>query len=117
MDGKFSSILVPTADTKRFSFLVAQMIFRKQPVLFVGESGTAKSVIMSSYLQSLPVENYLRLNMNFSSRTRSIDVQNIIEDNIDKRSGRIFGPKVPGKNLVIFVDDMHMPNVDKYGTQ
>ncbi len=92
------------------------MIFRKQPVLFVGESGTAKSVIMSSYLQSLPVENYLRLNMNFSSRTRSVDVQNIIEDNIDKRSGRIFGPKVPGKNLVIFVDDMHMPNVDKYGT-
>jgi len=54
--------------------------------------------------------------MNFSSRTRSIDVQNILEDNIDKRSGRIFGPKVPGKNLIIFVDDMHMPNVDKYGT-
>jgi dynein heavy chain len=73
-DGKFSSILVPTADTKRFSFLVGQMIQRKQPVLFVGESGTAKSVIMSSYLGSLPSDNYLRLNMNFSSRTRSIDV-------------------------------------------
>ena len=55
--------------------------------------------------------------MNFSSRTRSQDVQTIIEDNIDKRSGRIFGPKVPGKQLIIFVDDMHMPNVDKYGTQ
>ena len=92
------------------------MLNRKHPVLFVGNSGTAKSVIISAFLASLPVEGYLRLNMNFSSRTRSQDVQTIIEDNIDKRSGRIFGPKAPGKQLIIFVDDIHMPKVDTYGT-
>jgi dynein heavy chain len=71
IDGKFSQILVPTVDTKRFSYLLSQMIQKKKPVLFVGNSGTAKSVIISSYLQSLPQESFLRLNMNFSSRTRS----------------------------------------------
>jgi len=45
-DGKFSKILVPTVDTKRFSYLLGQMIEKKQPVMFVGDSGTAKSVII-----------------------------------------------------------------------
>ena len=85
--------------------------------MFVGESGTAKSVIIQNYLTSLPNENYMRLLINFSSRTNSMDVQMSIEDNIDKRSGRVFGPKIPGKKLLIFIDDLHMPKIDTYGTQ
>jgi len=48
-DGKFSKILVPTVDTKRFSFLLGQHVVDKnirRPIMFVGESGTAKSVII-----------------------------------------------------------------------
>lgn len=41
---------MPTVDTKRFSYLLSIMLQKKQPVLFVGDSGTAKSVIISSYL-------------------------------------------------------------------
>ena len=59
----------------------------------------------------------MKLVINFSSRTTSADLQMIIEDNIDKRSGRVFGPKQPGKKMVLFVDDIHMPKVDSYGTQ
>lgn len=92
------------------------MVDQKYPCLFVGESGTAKSVIIYNYLNQLPAENYMKLIINFSSRTQSIDVQMNIEDNIEKRSGRIFGPKNPGKKLVIFIDDMHMPRIDHYGT-
>jgi dynein heavy chain len=93
------------------------MIQNKFPVIFVGESGTAKSVIISNYLNSLPSDNYMKLNINFSSRTTSKDLQANIEDNIDKRSGRIFGPKILGKQLIILIDDLHMPKVDTYGTQ
>lgn len=74
IDGKFSKILVPTVDTKRFSFLLGSMVEQKYPVMFVGESGTAKSVIMYNFLNSMPVENYMKLIINFSSRTQSIDV-------------------------------------------
>lgn len=59
----------------------------------------------------------MKLNINFSSRTTSMDLQANIEDNIDKRSGRIFGPKILGRSLIIFIDDLHMPKVDTYGTQ
>jgi len=93
------------------------MIVNKHPVLFVGESGTAKSVIISNYLGSLSADHYMKLNFNFSSRTTSRDLQANIEDNIDKRSGRIFGPKILGKKLILFIDDLHMPKVDTYGTQ
>jgi dynein heavy chain len=119
-DGKFSKILVPTQDTKRFSYLLEKHITEsglKRPVLFVGESGTAKSVIMQSFTNLLSPDNWMKLVVNFSSRTNSRDLQNTIEDNIDKRSGRIFGPKQPGKKMVLFIDDVHMPRVDKYGTQ
>lgn len=117
LDGKFSRILVPTVDTRRFSWLLGQMVSNKWPAMFVGESGTAKSVIIQSYLNSLPVDNYVKLNINFSSRTTSSDLQKTLEDNIDKKSGRNFGPKIPGKKLVVFIDDIHMPIVDIYGTQ
>ncbi len=59
----------------------------------------------------------MKLNINFSSRTTSRDLQTNIEDNIDKRSGRIFGPKILGKQMILLIDDLHMPKVDTYGTQ
>lgn len=56
------------------------------------------------------------LNINFSSRTTSLDVQRTIEAAVEKRTKNIFGPPV-GKKLIAFVDDMNMPKVDNYGTQ
>jgi dynein heavy chain len=102
----------------RFSFLLEQMIKMRFPTIFVGESGTAKSVIISNLINTnLPAENFMKLIVNFSSRTTSSDLQNTIDDNIDKRSGRVFGPKQPGKQLILFIDDLHMPIIDVYGTQ
>uniref|UniRef100_T1JML4 Dynein-1, subspecies f n=1 Tax=Strigamia maritima TaxID=126957 RepID=T1JML4_STRMM len=56
------------------------------------------------------------LNVNFSSRTTSMDVQRILEASVEKRTKDVFGPP-PGKRLLIFIDDMNMPQVDTYGTQ
>ena len=48
--------------------------------------------------------------MNFSSRTTSLDVQRNLEANVEKRTKDTYGPP-PGKRLIIFVDDMNMPQV------
>lgn len=53
------------------------------------------------------------LNLNFSSRTSSMDVQRTIETSVKKRSKNIFGPPI-GKKLAVFIDDMNMPIVDTY---
>ena len=54
--------------------------------------------------------------MNFSSRTTSLDVQRNLEANVEKRTKDTYGPP-PGKRLIVFIDDMNMPQVDTYGTQ
>ncbi|KAF4667711.1 Dynein heavy chain 10, axonemal [Perkinsus chesapeaki] len=115
-DRDFNSILVPTVDTTRYSWLRSQFAKVKAPCLFVGESGTAKSVTIINSLESEPIDTSLMLLINFSSRTSAADFQRNIEDNIFKRTGRIFGPE-QGKTLRIFVDDLSMPKIDKYGTQ
>ena len=48
--------------------------------------------------------------MSFSSRTTSLDVQRNLEANVEKRTKDTYGPP-PGKRLIIFVDDMNMPQV------
>jgi dynein heavy chain, axonemal len=113
---EFSRVLVPTTDSVLYSYLLSKLTVIEKPVLFVGESGTAKSVTIQNFLNRLEPDKFAVLNINFSSRTTSKDVQTNIEANVDKRSGKNYGPPI-GKKLVIFVDDMNMPKVDKYGTQ
>lgn len=70
---KFSSILVPTVDTQRYSWLLSLVMQLKKPAMFVGDSGTAKTVTVFSHFKNLPMERYVVLNINFSSRTTSAD--------------------------------------------
>jgi dynein heavy chain len=115
-DGKFASILVPTLDTVRSAWLLKTHIKALRPVLFVGDSGTAKSVTVCHTLKNLPPEQYQTLIVNMSSRTSSKALQGIIESNVEKRVKGTYGPPV-GKKLIIFIDDHNMPKVDTYGTQ
>lgn len=64
---------------------------------------------------NLNPELYNGLSLNFSSRTSSLEVQNSLEANLDRRSKDTLGP--PGrKSLVFFIDNISMPLVDQYGT-
>ncbi|KAK3924935.1 Dynein heavy chain 10, axonemal [Frankliniella fusca] len=113
---RFCEILVPTIDTERTTWFLRLMLKVKRPVVLVGDTGTSKSAIMLDFLRQLNQEIYIQLNVNFSSRTTSMDVQRTIESVVEKRTKEIYGPPV-GKKLVIFIDDLNMPQVDTYGTQ
>ena len=115
-DTKFADILVPTIDTVRTTWLLQQMIKIKHPVVLVGETGTSKSAVSANFLKNLDQEKNFLLLINFSSRTTSLDVQRNVEANVEKRTKDTYGPP-PGKRLLIFIDDMNMPQVDTYGTQ
>jgi len=81
--------------------------------LFVGDTGTSKTATIANFLGELDKATYLLLNVNFSSRTTSLDVQRNIEANVEKRTKEIYGPP-SGKRLLLFLDDMNMPQARQH---
>jgi dynein heavy chain len=113
---KWHQILVPTLDTMRHVWLLDKISSIKKPCLFVGQVGTSKTVTIQSFLSQLSTEKNFVLNVSFSSRTSSMDVQRNLEANVEKRTKDTYGPTT-GKRLLCFVDDLNMPQKDTYGTQ
>ncbi|CAG9765840.1 unnamed protein product [Ceutorhynchus assimilis] len=113
---RFSQILVPTVDTVRVTYILQLMNQIKRPIVLVGDTGTSKTAIIQDFLRHLNPDVFILLNINFSSRTSSMDVQMNLESAVEKRTKDIYGPPM-GKKLICFIDDMNMPQVDEYGTQ
>ncbi|XP_039357488.1 dynein heavy chain 17, axonemal isoform X17 [Mauremys reevesii] len=114
-DVPLQASVVHTTETIRIRYFMDLLVAKKWPVMLVGNAGTGKSVMMVDKLQSLNTEDYLLQAVPFNFYTTSAMLQAILEKPLEKKSGRNFGP--PGtKKLIYFIDDMNMPEVDKYGT-
>ena len=116
-DTSNSSVFVPTADTVRLSYLMSLLVKNGKPIMFIGSAGTGKTVLANDYLSGLCTEDtykYTSINMNYY--TDSYALQQQLEQSIDKRSGKAYGPAGGGK-LVYFIDDLNLPAVETYGTQ
>lgn len=113
---EFNEIIVNTEETTQVAFIMDKLMNRQKPVLLVGTAGTGKTSLVKSKLQTLNPEDVLYSTINFNSMTDSMTLQTIMEQSIEKKAGRRYGP--PGrKKLVFFIDDLNMPNPDKYDTQ
>ncbi|XP_045472902.1 dynein beta chain, ciliary-like isoform X2 [Harmonia axyridis] len=113
-DIPLQSTLVNTAETTRIRFFIDKLMLMKVPVMLVGPAGSGKTVIINSKLESLD-ESYAVTKVPFNFYTTSEMLQNILEKPLEKKAGRVYGPP-GGKTMVYFVDDMNMPEVDKYFT-
>lgn len=124
---KFSQLLLPTLDSFRVDFLTNNILTQPRPthsstafvqngVLLIGGSGTAKtsSVLMWSQKFDPAVQLFKRIN--FSSATSPGLFQASIEQECDNKMGKEYGPP-QNKLLAIFIDDLSMPFVNKWGDQ
>jgi dynein heavy chain len=112
----YGSISVQTVDSVRLTWLTDCLAKNQHHVMFVGNAGTGKTTMVNNYLASLDEETYLStaINMNYYSDSKSF--QTLFDQNIDKRSGKIFGPPAT-KRMIFFIDDLNLPYIEEYGTQ
>ncbi|XP_052028538.1 LOW QUALITY PROTEIN: dynein axonemal heavy chain 6 [Apodemus sylvaticus] len=113
----FFEMLVPTTDTVRYGYLMEKLLAVRHSVLFTGTTGVGKSVIAKGLLNRIQESaGYVPVYLNFSAQTSSSRTQEIIESKLERKRKNILG--APGnKQVVIFVDDLNMPRLDRYGSQ
>ena len=110
-------MLVPTVDTVRFGFLFSKVVQTGSSVLFTGATGVGKSVVVRGTLLTLAQKaGLVPLFMNFSAQTSSGRTQEIVESKLEKRRKNVIGAPA-GKQMLLFVDDLNMPKLDRYGAQ
>ena len=68
------------------------------------------------FFDAMDAESMLIKRVNFSSATTSGMFQAAVEGELDKRGGKNFGPP-SGKSMTLFLDDVSMPEVNKWGDQ
>lgn len=81
-----------------------------------GPVGTGKTNSAQSVLAALNPDKYTVLNVNMSAQTSSINIQEMIESRLEKRTKGVYSPPA-GKFLVSFLDDLNMPAKETYGSQ
>ena len=111
------NILVQTTDTVRYTYLLNLAVSHNYPCIFVGPTGTGKSVYILRYINGIDQAKFApSITIGFSARTSAGTTQHMVDAKLDRRRKGVFGPAA-GKRVVVFVDDLNMPQLEKYGAQ
>jgi dynein heavy chain len=113
----FFDILVPTVDTFKISYMVEKLFDKNKHVLITGTSGVGKSVLAGALFRDKRcAAKYSPLIFIFSAKTNAYETQETILAGLHNESKHKRSAK-PGMKNIIFIDDINMPEVEKYGAQ
>lgn len=110
--------IIPTVDTMRHKEVLCSWLLEKRPFIICGPPGSGKTMTLMSTLKSL--SNFEMIFVNFSaSTTPSLIIKQFEHycESVKTTNGFILRPKQINKNLVVFCDEINLPDEDKYGTQ
>ncbi len=113
----FHAIVVPTIDSVRHERYISLLVSHGHHVLCMGTTGTGKSVTVKMLLkEEVATAGFSSINLNFSARTSANSTQDAIVSKLDRRRKGVVGPPL-GQRCIVFVDDISMPEKEKYGAQ
>jgi dynein heavy chain 1, cytosolic len=113
-----SDIVIPTIDTIRHECLLYTWLNEHKPLILCGPPGSGKTMTLFSALRALPEMEVVGLN--FSSATTPELMLRTFDHYCEYRKthdGVVLAPTQPKKWIVLFCDEINLPDEDKYGTQ
>lgn len=113
-----SDLVVPTVDTVRHEMLLAAWLAEHKPLVLCGPPGSGKTMTLLAALRSQHDMDVV--NVNFSSSTTPELLMRTFDHYCEYRrtpNGVVLAPVQLSKWLVIFCDEINLPEPDKYGTQ
>lgn len=116
-----TDVVITTTDTVRHSDVLGAWLGQRIPLVLCGPPGSGKTMSLTSVLQS--IQGVVMTNLNFSSRTTPELILKTFAQYCSyvRRGKNIY--LEPSENLgarswlVVFCDEINLPEEDKYGTQ
>ncbi|GMH98843.1 hypothetical protein TrLO_g14194 [Triparma laevis f. longispina] len=113
---QMSDITVPTTETASILFWSDILVKKGCPLMLVGPAGTGKTQLISGLIRDFNPEEHLSVTVNMNFYSTAVATMTALEAPLQKRTGSTYGP--PGSTqMVYFIDDLNLPEVDLYNTQ
>jgi len=116
-----TDIVVTTTDTVRHSDILGAWLESRSPLILCGPPGSGKTMTLTSVLQS--VQGVVLASLNFSSRTTPEIIMKVFAQYctyVRKGKDIVLEPAESlgaSSWLVVFCDEINLPEEDSYGTQ